>query len=402
MDLPQEKLRRAAFYLTFACAFAPFCSIAASQILLGASFFVLIVARQRLRLPPLRLPLALFLLGTLVSLAFSGDPWGGRAQVRKFFVFLILVCVATTLRRIHQVRSLAMWWIAAATLSSLWGLVQFFRKYEAARRAGGDFYRSYIGQRITGFMGHWMTFSGELMVALLMLAAFLMFSPERRRRLWWLAGCGAVITVALVLGLTRGAWLGTAAGAVYLVWCWNRKCLLALPALVVIGYLAAPGAVRERVISAFHPHGQVDSNQHRIVTWRTGLEMIKAHPWLGLGPEQVGKQFNQYIPADIPRPLPEGWYGHLHNIYLQYAAERGIPTMLVLLWILGKVLYDFARAARKVPPGPSDARFILRGCTAAVVGMMVTGLFEHNLGDSEVLQLFLTTIAAGYVAVDDV
>jgi hypothetical protein len=34
--------------------------------------------------------------------------------------------------------------------------------------------------------------------------------------------------------------------------------------------------------------------------------------------------------------------------------------------------------------------------------MMVTGLFEHNLGDSEVLQLFLTTIAAGYVAVDDV
>jgi O-antigen ligase len=186
------------------------------------------------------------------------------------------------------------------------------------------------------------------------------------------------------------------------VWCWNRKCLLALPALVVIGYLAAPGAVRERVISAFHPHGQVDSNQHRIVTWRTGLEMIKAHPWLGLGPEQVGKQFNQYIPADIPRPLPEGWYGHLHNIYLQYAAERGIPTMLVLLWILGKVLYDFARAARKVPPGPSDARFILRGCTAAVVGMMVTGLFEHNLGDSEVLQVFLTTIAAGYVAVDDV
>jgi hypothetical protein len=32
---------------------------------------------------------------------------------------------------------------------------------------------------------------------------------------------------------------------------------------------------------------------------------------------------------------------------------------------------------------------------------MVTGLFEHNLGDSEVLQMFLTAIAMGYVAVND-
>ena len=63
--------------------------------------------------------------------------------------------------------------------------------------------------------------------------------------------------------------------------------------------------------------------------------MIRAHPWFGLGPEEVKLQFNSYVPPDIPRPLPEGWYGHLHNIYLQYAAERGIPTMLLMLWMLG-------------------------------------------------------------------
>ena len=54
--------------------------------------------------------------------------------------------------------------------------------------------------------------------------------------------------------------------------------------------------------------------------------MIRAHPILGLGPEQVGKVFLAYVPPDILSPLPKGWYGHLHNIYLQFAAERGLPA----------------------------------------------------------------------------
>ena len=106
---------------------------------------------------------------------------------------------------------------------------------------------------------------------------------------------------------------------------------------LLIAFLA-PGLDPRALLVACSNPGKVDSNQHRIVTWRTGLEMIRAHPWFGLGPEEVKLQFNSYVPADIPRPLPEGWYGHLHNIYLQYAAERGIPTMLLMLWMLGQIL----------------------------------------------------------------
>jgi O-antigen ligase len=129
------------------------------------------------------------------------------------------------------------------------------------------------------------------------------------------------------------------------------------------------------------------------------MQMIKKHPWFGVGPEEVRLEFNDYVPADIPRPLPRGWYGHLHNIYLHYAAERGIPTMLVLMWLLAKVLYDFWRALRKLPPGPSDERFILRGATAVVIATLVAGFFELNLGDSEVLTMFLTTVACGFTAI---
>ena len=128
--------------------------------------------------------------------------------------------------------------------------------------------------------------------------------------------------------------------------------------------------------------------------------MIEAHPLLGLGPEQVKLQFEQYLPPNTPRPLPEGWYGHMHNIYLHYAAERGIPALLILLWMLVMMLVDFSRGLRRLPPGPDDRRFILHGAIAVVIAIMIAGCFEHNLGDSEVLTMFLVVAGCGYAALE--
>ena len=105
------------------------------------------------------------------------------------------------------------------------------------------------------------------------------------------------------------------------------------------------------------------------------------------------------MPADIQRPLPEGWYGHLHNDYIQYAAERGIPTLIAMLWLIGKVLWDFASALRR-KLSSLEARFVLHGAIAVILAILAEGLLEYNLGDSEVLTLFLATIAFGYVAVE--
>jgi len=173
--------------------------------------------------------------------------------------------------------------------------------------------------------------------------------------------------------------------------------LVVLPVVLLLIAFLAPASIRERFTSLLKP-GKVDSNQHRIVTWRTGFEMIRAHPWFGLGPEEVKLQFDRYVPADIPRPLPEGWYGHLHNIYLQYAAERGIPTMLLMLWVLGQILYDCLRRVWRLPPGRSDLKFVLHGAVAVVIATMIAGVFEYNLGDSEVLTMFLVVVGCAYAA----
>ncbi len=127
--------------------------------------------------------------------------------------------------------------------------------------------------------------------------------------------------------------------------------------------------------------------------------MIRAHPVFGIGLDETKYHFLDYLPPDAPKPLPPGYYQHLHNVYLQYAAERGIPTLLAMLWLLAWIVRDFWRALRKLPPGRSVERFLLHGAIASVIGIMLSGLYEVNLGDSEVLTGFLVVVASGYLAV---
>ena len=396
-------LSRAAFWLTGGSAVAVLFSIAASQILLALALCALLLSNTKLRLPPIRLPLALFMLGTVASMALSDDPVSGRPQIRKFFVWFTLLVVCSTFRELPNVRRLVLCWAGALALSAARGLVQFGEKYHEARYSGRNFYEYYVGQRIEGFMSHWMTFGGQLMIVSLLLAAFLFFSPFARKKLLMFALlCALPMAVALVLGFTRSIWLATGAAGLYLVWCWRRRLLLALTVVLLVGWWLPASAVRMRVVSMFQPRSEIDSNQHRIVCWRTGWQMIKAHPFFGVGPEQVGVQFDRYVPSDIPRPLPTGWYGHLHDIYIHYAAERGVPTMLMLVWLLVKILFDFLVAIRRLPPGPSDARFLLHGAVAVVLAIMIAGVFELNLGDSEVLAMFLVAVGCGYAARDEV
>jgi putative inorganic carbon (hco3(-)) transporter len=390
---------RAALYCAFGSAVSVLVSIAVSQSLLGLAVALLLLSGVKLRLPPVWLPLTLFMAATLLSMALSGAPAEGLPQVRKFFVYLTLLVVYSTFRTSADARRLMLAWAIAGGAAATVGLVQFMRFVQAAQADPRHWYEHFINVRITGFMSHWMTYSGEQMIALIMLGAFLMFSPRVDRKwLWACLLCAAALSASLLFGLTRGVWLGTAAAALYLLWQWRRPVVLALPVVLAVVLLFGPAPVRTRFRSIFEPK-QTDSNQHRIVCWRTGWEMIKAHPWLGLGPEIVKRDFDKYVPKDIPRPLPDGWYGHLHSVYVHYAAERGIPALLILLWFLGMTGWDFLRSVRRLPPGPSDERFLLHGGVAVLIAIMISGISELNLGDSEVLAMFLCVVACGYIAV---
>jgi len=382
--------------LAGAAAVLPVISIAGFEILLGAAILSLVVLRVKPRWPAIWLPILLFFVGTVISWLASGDLHGGLPQIKKFYVYAMVFVVASAFQNVAQIRWLALGWVAAATASAGLGLYQFYDKYEDALEKHQNFYDAYVADRITGFLDHWMTFSGEMMMALLIAGALVFFCRDRR---WvpYLVGAGAVIAAALVAAETRSMWVGAACGGVYLMWLWKRWTVLALPVTAGLLLLVNPFGIGERERSLFQPHGDEDSNAHRDVVHRIGYKMIAAHPWLGVGPEQVGKVYKNYLPADVKK-LPTGYYQHLHNVYIHYAAERGVPTMLMLVWMLLRALYDFARTLRKLPRD-AEARWVLEMAIAVIVAIMVAAWEEVNLGTSVVLAMFLAVVGCGYVAI---
>ena len=395
--LGRSWLGDAPLYLTAAAAVTTEISIAAYQILMGLALASIVATRGRLRWPAVATPLAAWMAWTLISFAASGHIREGLPQIKKFYVYLMLFLVVSAIRGTRDIRALVIGWVGAAALSAAWSLEQFARKYQAAQAAHQNFYTAYVGSRITGFMDHWMTFSGQMMMALLLIVALLLFSGNSRGKNWCIVA-GLLVGAGLLAALTRSMWGGATAGTVYLLWCKRRWLVVALPVIFGVLLLVNPFDIRERVISIARPHGDVDSNEHRALLRRVGWNMIKAHPLLGLGPEQVAPNFSRYLPSDVAGPLPNGYYGHLHNIYFHYAAERGIPALLALLWFFTRALYDFLRAQRSLPRG-SEAKWVLHGIVAVIVAFLFAGYFEVNWGDSEVLGFFLAIVGTGYVAV---
>jgi putative inorganic carbon (HCO3(-)) transporter len=374
-------------------------SIAASQLCLGVGILLLLVFRQKLEFPRIWIPLVCFFLWTALADVVSPDPWGGRAQIRKFFVFFFIPLIYGVFRRqFNKTWYLIVAWTIAATASGAWALVQFGVKYRQDSHAPQGFYAAYLERRITGFESHWMTF-GALQLSVLCLIVALFFFGTRRPR--WIYASLGILSLAILLGWTRSIWLGTFGALLYLVWVWRPKLTIAVPVAAIMIFLAAPPMLRQRMKSFVSPRAHVDSNEHRLVTWATGLRMIEAHPWFGLGPERIGREFMMYVPADVPRPLPPGYYGHLHNIYLQYAAERGIPGTLLMLWFIGLAVWDCLRGIQRTRDKRSQQLFLLHGTIAVTIGILIGGIFEYNLGDSEVLMMFVSVVALGYAALDN-
>lgn len=411
-------MSRWALYLAFGSVASIVLSIAVSQILLGAAVLALFASRAPLRFPPIKLPLALFISWTVLSAIHSGHFTAALPQIRKFFVFLTILVVCSCFRNVRHCLMLIGVWAVFAALSASIGFVQLHTRYLQARSEGASYYEYFLDARLHGLAGHWMTFGGELMVVSILLLSFALWAGDRNRRILALS-CLLLLWSALVLGLTRGVFLfGLPLGAAYLLVTWRPWSLAVVPVVILVSVLVLPFQVRERVLSVVHPHGVDDSNSRRMILLRTGLNMIRSHPIMGLGPEQVGPQFLHYVPSDVPKPLPKGWYGHLHDIYLQFAAERGIPALILMLWILVRTAMELHRDAwlrrpiRSQLPQAVESRHgfhlvepsrrnlercILHGAVAVTLGIMAEGLFEHNLGDSEVLTMFLAVISCGYV-----
>ncbi len=373
------------FRLSLASVSAVLVSIAAAQILLGLTLVTWMIWRpSRINWPGYLIPLVAFMLTTLLSLAMSPDPGMGSKPVQKFVLFSMGLMAATFLTNRRRILLTMTAMLVVATVASIAAMIQFGFQYVEFLSSGDLADDPTILARITGFMGHWMTFSGEQMLVWCA-AVPLAFTIGSRKYLIPLAVIGA----ALLLSFTRGVWLGSAAGiAVAALYLPPRQLVRLLIPIGIVAILAS-GLILRRVSMSFLEGGFAPDSS-RLEMLDVGLRMVGDHPLFGVGPERIGTEFPGYYRGNN---LENFFYGHLHNNYVQIAAERGLLCLGAFLWWLIKLGLDLKRRASSTDP---SVKWTAVSGLSVLVAFAVAGLTEYNFGDSEVLMLFMFLVSMTY------
>lgn len=406
--LPAQSLARWASIFFTLFVLTLLISLSASQafLALSALCYAAHVWRNKpaVEFPPVKAPLAIFCLWTGVSMLFAEEPAAGGFAIRKLVLFVILALTVNTLASLRHLEFLFQALAVEAAFAGLLGTMQFIEQYRRVRALyPGQVYFYMTLDRITGFMGHWMNFSGQQMLVFTALAALLLFARASKqssqpspgfRFAGWLTGwiVLGVVGLSIFLSFTRGVWLGCFAAGVYLLARYRSRWLWALPALALAGYFVSPHLIRERVRLALHP-SRDPALSIRFEMWRAGLKMMERHPLVGVGPNNVFATYPLYLPAG---KTPEiGYHEHLHDNFIQLGAERGLPCLAAWVWLMGALGWHVARIRRRLR-ALARASWIADAAFAAWLAFLVEGLFEFNFGTSPVLMVFLFLVSTPF------
>jgi O-antigen ligase len=125
--------------------------------------------------------------------------------------------------------------------------------------------------------------------------------------------------------------------------------------------------------------------------------MVLERPVFGQGPGMVEVVYPRFRWPEAPnRRQP-----HLHNNVMQIAAERGLPGVAFFLWWVGVAFLAALREAQHARAAGRGTGWAAAGALAALQAVFVAGLFEYNLGDSEVLMLVLLLTAVPFAKSSD-
>jgi len=351
-------------------------SIAAAGIMLAFTLLCWAVStglhHERIEVPRFFWPLLAYAAWTLISAAASPDSRASFIDSKQLVLFLIVPMVYQFARG-SRARTVLQVAITVGAVSAAYGIVQY-----------GLLNYNNLGQRPQGSLGHYMTYSGLLVLVLAAAVARLLFDSRDRA---WPAVILPALLAALALSFTRSAWVGACVAVAVLFAIRDLRLVPAIPIVAAIFFAAAPSPISARFYSMFDMHDP--TNRDRVAMLREGASMVRAHPLTGVGPNMVERVYAQYRdPRAVEKVNP-----HLHNVPVQIAAERGLPAVALWIWFVVVAAIDLTRLLRR-----SRHRFLPAAGIAALAGMLGAGFFEYNFGDSEFLMLLLVLVTLPFAA----
>jgi O-antigen ligase len=351
-------------------------SIAAAQTLLAiaiACWLTLVVwRRERIGVPRFFWPLAALAALTFVSAAFSPQPRVSFGDTKQLVLFLV-VPLAYRLLAGNRATIATTVILSVGAASAAFGIFQY-----------GILNYDHLQLRPRGTLGHWMTYSGLLMLVIGVALARILFGRHDRT---WAVLVMPALAVAVALTFTRSAWVGACAAAALLLALKDFRLIAVLPIVAAVFFAVAPASITARFMSIFDRNNP--TNRDRMAMLREGEHMVRARPLVGVGPNMVEVVYAEYRDPDAVETVNP----HLHNVPLQIAAERGLPALAVWVWFVVVALGDLARLFRS-----GDQRMLAAAGLAAMTAMLAAGMFEYNFGDSEFLMLLLLILTLPFAA----
>ena len=276
--------------------------------------------------------------------------------------FVILTIVDTPMK--------IFWSLLAALAGLALGALYMIREFQ-------KYHSMYADLRPGGVVGdpNYYTLAALL---ILPVAYFWLRGLRREYYRYSVIGMLILVSAAIALASSRGGFLGLVAGLGYLVWTSRRRLrntavlfvLLAVPMFIV------PRSPLKRLL-----HPQVADQlgaKTRQEAWAAGLRMIRAKPLTGIG-------LGLYKPLLGTYSNNPNFHQIAHNSYLEYAAELGVPALLLFLWLL----WDTFRALSKTRRITSQAgdRLLYPIAAGLQCGIIACALGDFFLS-AEYLKLF--------------
>jgi O-antigen ligase/tetratricopeptide (TPR) repeat protein len=222
-----------------------------------------------------------------------------------------------------------------------------------------------------------------------------------------------VISLALLLSLSRAGWIGAVVGFSSLLALstliprdkrpaffrlpWKMAvplCVVALIAIIATSSLVAGGSGRQAADARLQETiSQHQSLQFRFGVWRDTLPMVHEFPIFGTGLGTFQDLFEHYkTPPAMANSIREA-----HNDYLELLASTGIAGFGLLAWFLIAVGLRLYRGIRALPP---DILPVGAALTAGMTAMAFQEFFDFNLQipANAILLTLLMAMAFRFVA----
>ena len=319
-------------------------------------------------------PAGLYMIFFGVSILTSLELEASLGEIKDLLSWITLGLAPTLIRGEKAVRRVVDAILVMILLLALHGIGQYYLT---------DF--GTLHRRIIGLFSHYQTFAGVLLVGTMVLAARLATHGRRQPHLWI---AFAVLLFVLQLSLTRGAWVAAILTlALPIVLRAKRRFLVAGLVLIPLFVWLAPDHWTERWESIVDL--QDVSNYDRLCMAEAAGYMIAERPLFGIGPEVVETRYAIYRHPTAPRTSVP----HLHNNFLQRAAEQGLMGLTAYLALMIAALGLAVRGLRREGGLEGPRADLYLATVLVVVGFNIAGLFEDNWRDTEIRRLVLFLIA---------